>query len=117
MFSFSMFFKCCSNFDSNESSIHNGHKTTKDRANEDEEGYGHTQKLSSVAEVMPKITSYNVTAEEKESESNPTLHRKSKFGLPGITPMPTSSKVTTTRCLITYACRHSNNHCSKHPRC
>ena len=23
------------------------------------------------------------------------LHRKSKFGLPGITPMPTSSKVTT----------------------
>ena len=90
-----MFFKCCSNFDSNESSIHNGHKTTKDRANEDEEGYGHTQKLSSVAEVMPKITSYNVTAEEKVSESNPTLHRKSKFGLPGITPMHTSSNVAT----------------------
>lgn len=44
---------------------------------------------------MPNINSYNVTAEEKVSDSNPNLHRKSKFGLPGIAPMATSSKVTT----------------------
>ena len=90
-----MQFKCCLNFDSNESTIHNGPETTKNRENEDEEGYGHTQKLSLGAEVMPEITSHNVTTEEKISESNPNLHRKSKFGLPGITPIPTSSKVTT----------------------